>query len=209
MEYLKNKSLWHFLNRHLILSSVVLVAFILGLGYFLFFAGQWKRIVYNQEEDKAKAVELEDAVGYLKNLDVFYKNYTGVSSANMERLDQMFPSGEDMPDLLVSLEALAIQNGFKMLSVNMSPVKAADKEFAPGLSAVYPESFKKQGKKVADLKPNSLDIAITVAGGSYKDLKNFLSDIESSLRVLDVLGFNFAPKVSEYKINFRSYYWTK
>ncbi|MBI4215297.1 MAG: hypothetical protein HY602_01065, partial [Parcubacteria group bacterium] len=209
MYAVRTKTIWTLLSKHLVLMSLAIVLFMAGIGYFLVFGRQIQRIQANDAEEKSKAIQLEEAKKYLADLNRLYQSYAAIPSAHLDKLDQMFPQGENIPDLLVWLEAAASQNGLRMLDIAIIPEGAAAEAsagFSPGLSAAYPEISKPLLTREASVKPKGLQISISVSGGNYNAIKSFLADIENSLRVMDILSFGYAPKLSEYKISIRTYF---
>lgn len=82
-------------------------------------------------------------------------------------LNKAIPSGQNIPELLVNLEAIASESGLIFESVNFKP-----------------KDLKAKGIKtlVAEIKVK----------GSYPNFLNYIKALEKSLRIFDVTGVSFA-----------------
>lgn len=110
-------------------------------------------------------INLSDRIKLTTNLENLTKQYnqrlTDINSFN-----QVIPEGQKIPELLVNLEALASENGLTFSSVNFTPKDLK----APGVK--------------------TLILAVRVKG-SYPAFKNYLSAMEKSLRIFDVISISF------------------
>lgn len=102
-------------------------------------------------------------------------------TANLERLVNQYnerlsdaasfgraiPEGQNIPELLVNFEALASENGLVFSAINFKP-----------------KDFKTVGVK-------TLIMEVKVKG-SYPAFKNYLTAMEKSLRIFDVMNVSFA-----------------
>lgn len=103
-----------------------------------------------------------------------------ILSANLERLinqynerltdietfSKIVPDGENIPELLVSLEDLASRSGLAFTSVN----------------------FKTEDFKTPGFKTLTMEIKVK---GSYLAFKNYLDNMEKSLRIFDITLVSF------------------
>jgi len=80
--------------------------------------------------------------------------------------DKVIPVGQNIPELLIGLEALAYENNLIFSAV----------DFKPG------------GLGTSDIKTLAMEIKVM---GSYPAFQNYLKAMEKSLRILDVIGVSF------------------
>src|SRR3990167_4494654 len=82
-------------------------------------------------------------------------------------LNKAIPNGQNIPELLVNLEAIASENGLIFENVN----------------------FKPKDLKAPGIKTLTMDINVK---GSYPDFLNYLKALEKSLRIFDVTSVSFS-----------------
>lgn len=99
------------------------------------------------------------------------------------------PTEDNVPDLLVQLEALASQNGLVLNSVNFSQVQLYQKTDSAAPSATVPTE---QAAPIINKTMVNLQL-----GGDFSALKNFLKSSENSLRLMDVSSLNFQNASTE------------
>ncbi len=109
---------------------------------------------------------LSDRKKLTENLGRLINQYNERNS-DIASLNKAIPSGQNVPDLLVNLEAIASENGLIFKSVNFKP-----------------KDFKAQGIK-------TLITEIKVEG-SYTAFLNYLKALEKSLRIFDVTSVSFS-----------------
>lgn len=86
---------------------------------------------------------------------------------DVNSFSRVIPEDQSIPELLVNLEALASENGLTFSGVNFTP----------------------KNPKMPGVK--TLTIAVKVKG-SYPAFKNYLSAMEKSLRIFDVMSISFS-----------------
>lgn len=136
---------------------------------------------------EAKQEALSNKETYLTQLKSLEKNYGLLSKSDISKIDNILPSKEDVPGLLVQIEEIAETNNFNLLSLDISPVQNLAKS--------------KQKSLI-----NQLLITATIEGGEYSDLKLFLNQLESNLRLFDVKSLNFTSGSNLYTLNISTYY---
>lgn len=91
----------------------------------------------------------------------------GERTADFNYFSKAIPAGQDIPGLLVSLEALASENGMIFSSVNFKP-----------------KDLKTPGVKILTVEIKTM--------GSYPAFQNYLKAMEKSLRLFDVVSVSFS-----------------
>lgn len=119
----------------------------------------------------------------------------------VERLQAFLPDSVDNVQLILDLDALAARSGVKITNFNTTEVV---KTVSLSSSADMPSATSFDPGKPYD----SLDISIT-ASGSYPQVRAFLSGVERSLRLLDLIQFQISDSptgVYTCKMTFRLYW---
>ena len=101
-----------------------------------------------------------------ENLERLISQYNERSS-DISSLSKAIPNGQNVPELLVNLEAIASESGLVFKGVNFKPKDLK----APGIKTLIAE------------------IRVT---GSYPDFLNYLKAMEKSLRIFDVANISFS-----------------
>lgn len=112
---------------------------------------------------------LDDTENLSKKLQLLKTKFESMDKETQLIADAL-PKEEEIPSLLVQLEALSSRNGLILNSVN------------------FIKEEKKTGATQASTLPagaKSLTLEVSMSG-SYASLKNFLKSAESSLRLMDV-----------------------
>lgn len=167
---------------YLIIILVILI--FIALAYF-FIWPDYEFLVGGKSKLLSQKNLLTTQNNYLENLKKLISNYESINSADREKLSLMLPKEVDEPDIFALFESLAGKNKMAILAVDIS-----EKE--------PPAEFKSLGIK-------EIDIAANLAGGEYSDLKNLLNDLESNLRLMDIVSVNYTPDSASYILNIRTY----
>lgn len=166
------------------LIVILIAAIFLTAGYFLI----WP-LYQNLSDAKNKLAAGKEALvsqnKILADLQKLFNNYEDISEANKERIISMLPREVDEPGLFALVETLAEKNKMVALAIDISEKDpSADlKNF--GLKEVH--------------------LAVNLIGGEYIDLKNFLLDLETNLRLLDVISVNYTPEAGSVILNVKTY----
>jgi len=94
------------------------------------------------------------------------------------------PSGEDVAGALAQLEGISTNNGITIESISVTTPAIQTQTTAGGANAASPINF------VKPLENVTFRIA---ASGSYESFKNFLSEIETNIRIFDVKTVSLQP----------------
>ncbi len=174
--------------RHLLPSGMVLVVLMLALGYMFIFRGQIASVRY---ADRVSALKDEASAkqAYLKKLDELKSRYDTFDPEDVTRLRQMIPREADVPGLLATLEAAAVQADLQLTAVNFAASDTSGLPSIPGLSAI--------------------NVSVSLAHGDYGRFKLFLDGLQSSLRLFDVRSANINPSGASYTLTIRAYVWGK
>lgn len=118
------------------------------------------------ELKKQNMGNLNDRLILSENLDRLVSKYNE-RLADIEAFSKVVPEGENIPELLVGLEDLASRSGLTFISVN----------------------FKTEDFKEEKFKTLIMELKVK---GSYLAFRNYLQNLEHSLRIFDVTSISFS-----------------
>jgi len=218
-----------FLNRYYFWLAGVVFILVITLGYFKYLAPTY------QEMNNLEEQQLPNRQQRLSDLEKYQKELTDLAQGinqletekkqDIEKLNKILPTSEELPDLFAQMENIIETNGFDLLNINFGEPKAvvATPSISPtatsndDLSA--PTTREATAESVALAGANeplfqTIDIDINIEGGGYLAIKNLLDKIEKHLRIFDVTSINFnsfltttaEEQVASYALNLKAYY---
>ncbi len=203
------------LYLEVLIASVLIV---LAIGYTWFLRQGFSQLRtqdrYNLLSSRTYADYLQ---AYLKDLEGLQTRFDQVNRDTLARLATLVPPEPDLPGLFVQMEALARQNGLVVTSVQFtaaestagaaaesSAVASEDAPYDAGGSAGSVESLV---SKDQTSPPRAVTITLTLAHGAYGALKQFLSAVESNLRLLNISSVSFtSAEAGPYAVRLEAYY---
>lgn len=153
------------------------------------------RTIGQYDEALQKATELQQIKQNLLS------KYNSFDPNNINRLQKMLPDHVDNVRLILDMDKLAEKHGMALQNVSVSAAPTASGQTAAGTITASKQKY------------DSLTIKFT-AVGSYDTFRQFLSDLESSLRIVDLVSLDLAPvsdtgtRQYSYDITLRTY-WLK
>jgi len=181
---------------------------IVGVGYLLFLNPKISDIrkvgVFNLQRTKDQLAIKQEVYAATKELT---QRYNQLQLADLAKLKELLPEQNSIPDLFVGIEAIAIESGLKLENVGFTV--AASEKTKPAVVPVNTEETEKTQQQPTPLTTGTAtdaatgavqktSVSFTVSGGSgYADLKRFLTNIETSLRLLDVQSLAYATPGEE------------
>lgn len=132
---------------------------------------------------------LANEQGYLDSLDRSISAAENIPATVLTQVDRALPREPGIPELLVLLGDTAAKDGVQVTNVSFSEESAAAQQ-ARTTSTVA-----------------EIGINLSVTAQNYPQIKRFLRDLESSLRILDVTGINVSTRGTEssYAILLKTY----
>ena len=153
------------------------------------------------EYDQAlqKAAELQD----LKQ--ALLSRYNAFNPADLDRLHRLLPDHVDNVRLVLDLDSLAARHGMALQNVVVSNPASESKKDVGAVAAI----------NTGTRRFDSLTLKFSTRG-SYEDFTNFIEDLETSLRIVDLVSLsltgdgapNAASPTYRYDITIRTY-WLK
>jgi Tfp pilus assembly protein PilO len=133
----------------------------------------------------AKHDEYETNKRVLDNFNNIKEEWESISEQDKQKLDYFLPTGKDIPGLVAMLDTMAKQSGFVATKISLS----YSEEPLEDMPEVFP-----------------VLVSMSVEGGSYSGLKQFIDKIENNLRILDIGSLSFQSAKSIYVLNIYTYY---
>ncbi|MBT5337932.1 type 4a pilus biogenesis protein PilO [Candidatus Falkowbacteria bacterium] len=169
----------------LLVVIIVLLAVSYG-GYWLYKVNivEWQGLI----EKKQQTLDIkEQELNQLKSIKVSYEDLEDSS----KKILQVLPDERDLPSVFVQLEALAYKHNLFLSTVDIAAEQSTGEE--------------KRKKDKVEL--HKLVINLSLSGGDYFTLKNFLNDVENNLRLLDIRSIVYSPEGNTYNISMNTYYF--
>lgn len=200
-------------SRYFTVINTLVVVITLGVGFYLVLSPSILRLRAGKSiglEDRRKEVaRLAQYLNDLENMKLDYKNFT---QEKLNELKLILPREEDFPGLFVQMQELAKDNNFVLNSIDISYIgsgEAQDTEGEEGQDATSDNEVQVASTidEITGGRVKELNMAFSVSGGDYDDLKNFLRDMERNIRIFDVYDIRFGSvEQGPYSLNVRTYY---
>lgn len=165
------------MRRNLIIIILLLafVAVVVFLDYPL----------YKEVKSFRKGLEIkQEELRGVEELLVKIKELKAIYEENKDEAKRAFyaiPSGEDLPNLIVQLEALASINGLILEKVDFGQPAAEGVKWGPG----------GEEKEIVVKEYKTMNVTLEVTG-TYESLKSFLKSVEENIRLMDITSINFS-----------------
>lgn len=152
------------LFKYIILPFILFFA-ALAIGFWILWPlyGDITAALLSREQNQNNLAQRKKLTENLERLISQYNERGG----DIASLNKAIPSGQNIPELLVNLEAIASENGLIFGSVN----------------------FKTKDFKASGIKTLITEIKVK---GSYPAFLNYLKALEKSLRIFDAASVSFA-----------------
>ena len=175
-----------------------------GLGIIVFFmVPSWQHFLVVRADGK----HLQDIDAEIDTLtqkrDAITDRIGSISKDNFQRLDQILPSGAHGPEFLITLQQLAFTHGVRMEKLDLSGTLATKSKIPKeNLNNLVPAGQGGSKGEYAEIK------AVMSMSGQYQQLKDFLHDLESYIRITDVERLDLEPgdKRFNVRLSVKTYY---
>lgn len=203
---LANKNMW------MILGSIVLV--ILASGYFLVLQPKITSIISSNSSlntINTKDIAAQKLTNDIEALTKSFNTLEASRNNDLKKLNSIVPKGEQLAELFVLAEKLAQRRGMSLDSIDVSSLaeKTATAEPPQGRGERGPAEGEKKPAETSgvantntlvddkNLQALSINMAVaqTIADPNinvYGEFKNYLDDLESSVRLLDIESVSFS-----------------
>lgn len=180
---------------------IIICLFILIIGYWWLVKPKYEFIASDQEL-QFRAREYEDKVNYLKQLTEVKNLYKAIGQNDKDKVDLILSSRLDIDRLKIILLRELSKVGKDLRTpvdkivitpLDNSKEKLLNIAAAPGSNPLYN-------------KLQIVEISFIVQSTEYNSLKQFMSRLEKSLRIMDVTKVDFDPTNKQATITLRTYY---
>lgn len=154
---------------------------------------EWRTMTKAQTLDSRLAEERQNIDSLKQKLN----EWSSIKNKAGSDLQAILPSTIDIPDLLVQLEAVAAQSGFRFLGVSISEAAVSARSQTVSTSA----------SDAGGVRP--VKITFNLEGNSYANFKALLENIRSSWRLLEINSFSFSESQTSYSLDLTSYYYPR
>ncbi|OHA00689.1 MAG: hypothetical protein A3C07_00510 [Candidatus Sungbacteria bacterium RIFCSPHIGHO2_02_FULL_47_11] len=181
-----------------IIATILFLIGALAVGI-IYLAPQWDRFKSLRTEIdslEAMSAELDELV---KKRDILFDSVNALPRNQLAQISQAVPLGTQSSELLVVLETLAADHNVALKSIDIAVSSAPATPQLVAIGQPVPG-----GLSPASLFDDSIrELPITLnLTGSYESLKNFLRDLEQSIRIIDVVDISFGSVEKGGLINF-------
>lgn len=161
--------------------SIILIALSLAL-FGVFTNPRYDNVRELQAEANAFDSALERSKELISIRDALLSKYNAFPSDSIARLNAMLPNSIDTVRLIIDVNTLAGKYGMSLSAITIG---------APDEAAVSGQSL---GPSTSEYGTLSLSFAVTAR---YDRFRAFLTDLERSLRLIDVTRVGFGPASQE------------
>jgi Tfp pilus assembly protein PilO len=173
------------------IKNIIIIILILGfVAVVVFLDVPGVQSVLNLKKDiniqKQTFVETQELVSKIENLTKSSRE----NKESVEKTSYILPDSEDIPNLIVQLEALAFEQGLILEKIEFTPIK-------------------QESENIENYQILSVNIRLI---GSYPGLKNFLKAVEENMRLMDISSINFSTpseeslQIFEFDLSLNTYY---
>ncbi len=187
------------------------ILLILSVGSFLMYTNP----SYQEVKDlRAQAAQYDAALSNSRKLqeerDALGEKFRSFPPEDLAKLQKLLPDNADNIRLIIDLQQMAQSYGMSLSGIKFNPVQASP-SMATGskvtLAAASPTDVEQTAR---DYGVFDLTFSVT---GTYANFLKFVKDVESSLRLADVVSIEFASddqakQTSLYTVKLRTY-WLK
>lgn len=171
-----------------------IIAVLVAIGLFYWYIDPTYAVIKNLRAQQATLdAALDRSLELQQARDQLLSKYNTFSPQDLDRLEKLLPDHVDNVRLILDLDGIASRYGMRVRNVSIQEQKQRANAIGTDESPF-----------------ESLVLSFTVTGG-YDTFRQFVSDLEKSLRIVDIVGINFAANdtgVYDFTISLRTY-WLK
>ena len=205
----KSRQLTVFVNKFYKIINLILVAAAGFIGYLYLIQPKVAEIKESINsflpQKQEEFATLEEYGKQLSALEEQLSGYLGSNQEGLNRLREILPTESDLPELLLQLDKLVIRSGFSFSSIGFSESEAITSQNNEEANLLPADNLLSKLKIV--------NITLTADGGGYEEFLKLVANIESHVRILDLVSASFTlPEASAggiqgtYSLQLRTYY---
>ena len=170
--------------------TIVLIGVSAGL-FFLFIDPLYQETKVLKEQITVLNETFSNSKKIQEVRDALFTKFNAVPADDLARLEKILPRNVDNVKLILELDRIASERGLDIKKINVRDTSGEEGGLGPS------------GRGY-----DTLEIGLTLTG-SYKAFREFLLDLEQSLRIVDVTSLNFRAAgfdFDQYNITIRTYW---
>jgi len=167
--------------------SLIIIAVAVAV-FFLVTQGNVKKIEKNSAEVDHLSSVLENIRLYQDKAKQLISDYNSIETNNIDRLEKFLPDDVSNVKLILAVQNVADDLGISIKNVTYD---SASQKSSNGQVTSSQDAINRQTK---DYGAFDMNIVVT---GRYPEFVTFLSQIEKSLRIVDIRQIDFAAKDSK------------
>jgi Tfp pilus assembly protein PilO len=150
------------------------------------------------ETQKQVLLDDQDFLATVKELSQAYR----ANRENIDKIDLILPTKEDIPNLIVQVESLVFEQGLILDKLEVAtPTEQT--------GTINPEDVRVK-KETSTAKYQTLTISLGFTG-DYSALKNFLKATEENMRLIDIDSISVSPEsesigIFKFDLSLKTYY---
>ena len=199
------------INQYYIFITIFTILVFILVGWFLLLGPKYRAIEQSGGFNYLSSQgELKEKQEYLKQLKTLQEKYNALNNKALENLRFVLPVGNNVPELLVALEALAKDNGLRLVNIDVSEAQTKEQAMQEGDAVSLGESQSSEEASpfaIENTDIHQVNVTFSIEGiDSYAALKDFLSELESNMRLTDLHAFQYREGTKSYALNLTTYY---
>ncbi|MFZ2803740.1 MAG: hypothetical protein WA001_00805 [Patescibacteria group bacterium] len=179
-------------------AFLFLIAVFVGASFFVL-RPQLDAIKQTNAQTTAQLENIARQRAYLSSLQQSVAAAQTIPATTLDEVNRSLPDDIDVPSLLVQFGGAAASNNVRIDSLTFSSIQAA--------STPAPSATGAGSKPALDPNVRAVTIDVVVHAFNYFDVKRFLSDIETNVRMMDVTAITASGSGSQlsYSLELQTY----
>lgn len=194
------KKLSSFLAAYFNLLTALIVVIILSAGFVMVLLPKYQQVdaqvkLANEQLEK----EYIKLSGYLKKLQTINNDYGNINQDSINKIRKFLPAKPETESLIEKMEFVAKNNGVILNSLDVESGQGRPDEKTGEIMPPPPSADLPAGVGV-------VKITMNMTGASYGVLKNLITVLEKSLRLMDITNLTFNPGDESVVLIINTYY---
>ncbi|MBV9349870.1 MAG: hypothetical protein JO026_03895 [Patescibacteria group bacterium] len=159
--------------------------------------------------------QYDEALSRAKELqgvrDELISRYNTFSQSDLARIQKLLPDHVDNVRLILDLDSMASKYGMRVKDVSIDQSAVTTTKASPGGITASTQQLNVSQQIGSDNKPYESVVLSFSVTGTYDSFRQYLADLERSLRISDVTGITFVPNdtgIYDFTIHLKTY-WLK
>lgn len=174
----------------MIKNLIILILILIFIGIIVLLdLPKFQDILGLKKEIETQKKEFSENQARLDRVEKLAQSYEE-NKENLKKISYILPPSEDIPNLIVQLEALALEGGLVLENIKF---KMPQEE---GTSSRAEAERIRQEEGAVSKEYQTLTVNLKLIG-TYLAFKNFLKAVEDNIRLIDIVSIGFSPESKE------------